>query len=55
MVAEPLVEAGHHGQLDGHRQRHGAGHHLHGEAHMEVVHLVVEGVDWDAAMGSRSA
>ena len=32
VVAEALVEAGHHGQLDGHRQGHRAGHQLGGQA-----------------------
>ncbi len=44
MIAEPLVEAGHHGQLHGHREGHGPGHDLDGQADVEVVHLVVEGV-----------
>ena len=55
VVAEALVEAGHHGQLHGHGQWHGPGHHLHGEAHVEVVHLVVEVVDHGGGRGSRSA
>ena len=42
MVAEPLVEAGQQGELDGDRHGHGPGHGLDGEAHVQIVHFVVE-------------
>ena len=51
MVAEALVEAGHHGQLDGHGERHGAGHQLGGQGDVEVVELVVQVVDGRGGVG----
>ena len=55
VVAEALVEAGHHGQLDGHRERHRPGHHLGGQGDVEIVELVIEVVDDVAAVAERSA
>ena len=51
VVAKTLVEPGHHGQLNGHRQGHGAGHHFDGQAHVQVVHLVVEAVQYRGGHG----
>ena len=51
VVAEALVEAGHHRQLDGHRKRHGAGDQLGGQGDVQVVELVVEVVDGGGRVG----
>ena len=51
VVAEALVEPGHHRQLDGDGQGHGAGHQLGRQRDVQVVELVVDVVDGGGRLG----
>ncbi len=45
MIAEALVEARHHGELDRHGKRHRPRYDLGGQCDVEIIELVVQIVD----------